>query len=182
MPLNRKGFTLAEALITAALTAILAVGVAKIFSYTIQFFHSARVRQDLQSDSDRCLSLMTPILQSAQPQTVAICSCEAAACTATCGNAVPAGTPPNSRIEFKPEGSATVTSIYQNADSVLLQVGANPPQVLVQHHVVGLSFSGDASDLTRVYISLLLAAPSSPRQMAQAAVANQPIRLGHATF
>jgi len=103
-------------------------------------------------------------------------SCGAVGCVngATC--TPPTGTPPNSRIEFTPAGATSVTAIYWDNASVLKQTDANTPQTLADH-VTGLLFTGDGQDLSRLWVSVRLDMPSSPRQMETVLLTNQAVRL-----
>ena len=48
---------------------------------------------------------------------------------------------------------------------------------LAAQHVIGLMFSGDAQDLSRLYISLNLSVPVSPSQTETILIPNQAVRL-----
>src|SRR4029077_12532299 len=120
-----KGITLIELVIASALLTILTLTVTMVFTSTVQYFRSARVRQQLQADADRSMNTVLHDLQHAKASTVVICSCGAVGCTNGTTCTPPTGTPPNSRIEFVPAGSTLLTAIYWNNTSILKQNGAN---------------------------------------------------------
>jgi Tfp pilus assembly protein PilV len=171
-----KGVTLVELMIAATLFTLLMLTVTKVFTSTMQYFRSTRVRQQLQADADRSMTTVLHDLQHAKASTVVICSCGAVSCVngATC--TPPTGTPPNSRIEFIPAGSTSLTAIYWNNAVVLKQTATNAPEPLADH-VTGLLFTGDGQDLSRLWVSLRLDMPSSPQQMETVLLTNQAVRL-----
>jgi Tfp pilus assembly protein PilV len=174
---SRQGFSVMEALLVSFLAALLLLTVGEVIMRSVRFFHYTSVRQQLQSDSDLTMNTVLRALQLAQKSSVVICSCAATTCNATCGTSAPAGTTPSSRIEFMPVGTSSTTAIYQSNDAVFMTVGARTPQVLAAHNVLGLTFAANALDLSRVYISLSMAAPISPSQTATVVIPNQAVRL-----
>jgi prepilin-type N-terminal cleavage/methylation domain-containing protein len=172
---NRKGFTLMELVVTSMLGAMLLLVVSEILSNSSRLFHNVSVKQQLQLDGDLTMNTILHALQLGQRSTVVICSCGAVACSTTC--TTNAGTTPNSRIEFKPAGNNTTTAIYQSSGTVVMKVGTRSPQSLAAQNVVGLTFTGDGQDLSRIYISLTLAAPLSGTQTETVIIPNQAVRL-----
>jgi prepilin-type N-terminal cleavage/methylation domain-containing protein len=175
--INKQGFTLIEVVATSAIVAIIALVLVKVFSYTIRYFHSVSVRQQLQSDADRTLNLLTNTLLQAQSHTVSICSCGAIACSPNCNqvNTKPPN-PPNDRIEFVQVGSNSNSAIYWSNYTIFMQVGQTGSQPLA-HNATGLMFTGDATDFSRVWISFQLEKWSSQNEVATVTIPNQAVRL-----
>jgi prepilin-type N-terminal cleavage/methylation domain-containing protein len=167
--MHRAGFTLIEALIALFIIGLVLLGLYKFVVPNVDYFRHMNVRQQSNSEAQRCIATVRAALAMANPGTVLI--------------RTPGGAPPNSQISFTDLTGKPVV-IGWEADkegSVVLQVGVTPTRTLLATYVTAIMFTLDARDPGIISISLRIDRPLSaqggPERIHSVFIPNQVVRL-----
>jgi type II secretory pathway pseudopilin PulG len=134
MALNRRGFTLAEALLATAALGMISLVASALLLNTIRFDKQARARAGIQADARVCIEGITRELAQARGHTIAI-------------DRYDASQPPYSRLTFSQTDGRTV-SYFQRGPKLYRKVtaGAAVSTVLVADGLRQAAFSYPRSD------------------------------------
>jgi len=163
-----KGFTLVEVLAAVIITGLLVAVLSGYLKQIPLFFRRIQAQQQTQSESRTAMDTLNRFLRSGQPNTVTICSCNNAWCTAAAGACTTtAADPPNSQIDFTTR-DGHLRRFYLGTGSNSLPantlamddfVSVSTATTILAHHVTSIMFTGDSSDLSIVNVSLRLDVP-----------------------
>ncbi|OGR89099.1 MAG: hypothetical protein A2992_01240 [Elusimicrobia bacterium RIFCSPLOWO2_01_FULL_59_12] len=177
--MNRRGLTLVEMLLTAAIVAVVAAAFALMLPSNITFLQRTRVRQQVLVQSRQCMEAIQQAMRNGMARTLVI--------------STPNATPivPNSRVDFafkSPLASgATSYAIYVAEKTVYAQEFApgvtRAPKALASN-VTGLMFTGDYRDPSNVSVTLRIDAPwdstNMPGRVSSLIIPNQLVRMAEA--
>jgi prepilin-type N-terminal cleavage/methylation domain-containing protein len=170
--MSRNGFTLIEALIALFMMGLVFLGLYKFVVPNVDYFRHMNVRQQSNSEAQRCIATIRAALATANPSSVLV--------------RTPADAPPNSFISFTDlTGKAVV--IKWDADkqgSVVMELQATPTlrrSTILGTHVTALMFTLDGRDPGVIAISLRMDRPLNAQagdgQIHSVFIPNQVVRL-----
>lgn len=154
--------TMLELIVSVLLMTIVVLVAVRLFSNFAHYFRRTTVRNELLMDSRRCLNTMKRFLRQGKANTVQI--------------RTPAGSPPNSQIDFQLFSSSTSYEFRWVDNTVQMKVGTLDPLTLGMH-VTGLMFTGDSSDPASLLVTLRMDATSSPQHTETVLLPNQRVHM-----
>jgi hypothetical protein len=152
---GRRGHTLVELMLAAAIGSLIILVIARLFSKVYPIFQRINVRNTVLSQSRVCMDTILQALRQGNAGSLVV--------------STPPGSVviPNSAVNFNtvaPLASGTTAyGIYLSNQTVYIQefTQANGPRVprVLANHVTNLSFTGDSRDPGSVSVSLQVTAP-----------------------
>ena len=145
---NKRGFSLTEAMISVAGIAILAGSAAPLIISLTNFWYQTTARNDIERDVRSSLDTINRFLRQAQRNTVVIDQAS--------------GQPPYSRITFTTEKGQTA-SFYQSGDTLMMSLadGATNRLTSLSKRVGFIAFSYPRTDDTSIIsVAVTMQAPT----------------------
>jgi type II secretory pathway pseudopilin PulG len=173
---NRRGITLVEIVITAAIGAFILSLIAVIFTKQTTFLSKHRVRQNVMRDSRVCMDTILQLLRSGKAKTLVISTPASATIV------------PYSRVDFvlnAPLSSGTTSyAIYlENGTVFALEYHPTSPRspTPLATNVTGLNFTSDSKDPALISVSLRMDARQDnspdPNRTTSITLDNQLVRM-----